>query len=72
MVQSRSDRLQQYWPANRPPVERPLDRETNASEMSPGETWAERLAAGMGERPILTLAAAAATGLVLGWLVKRK
>jgi hypothetical protein len=68
MVQSPSNRLQEYWPPNRPPVERPL-----AVEQSPSaRAWSDRLAICMGEHPILTLATAALVGLTLGWIVKRK
>jgi hypothetical protein len=68
MVQSRSNRLQSYWPPNRPPVERPMA----VDESTPTAAWSERLAQCMGEHPVLTLATATAVGLALGWLVKRK
>lgn len=35
-------------------------------------TWEEQLKEFMGEHPKLTVAAAAAVGLMLGWMVKRK
>jgi ElaB/YqjD/DUF883 family membrane-anchored ribosome-binding protein len=40
-----------------------------------GETvkpWEKRLEEFMGEHPKLTVAAAAAVGLLLGWMVKRR
>jgi len=37
-----------------------------------GQAWTEWLADCIGQRPILTLATAAAVGLVVGWIVKRK
>jgi hypothetical protein len=36
------------------------------------EGWEQRLQSLLGEHPKLTVAAAAAVGLVLGWMVKRK
>ncbi len=68
MVQSPSERLQSYWPANRPPVERPL-----AERSAPkSQAWIQWLAEHISERPVLMLFTAAACGLALGWMVKRK
>lgn len=74
MVQSPSDRLRPYWPANRPPVEQPMSGVPHDEHaVQPHEqAWTEWLADCMGQRPILTLATAAAVGLVVGWIVKRK
>ena len=70
MVKSPSNRLQSYWPPNRPPVEQPLHEPVITTSSDP--TWAEWLGTCMGERPIATLATATAIGLLLGWLVKRR
>jgi ElaB/YqjD/DUF883 family membrane-anchored ribosome-binding protein len=71
MVQTPSDRLRSYWPPNRPPVERPMP-EVADEATSQGQPWTQRLAECMGERPILTLVTAAAIGVFLGWMVKRR
>jgi ElaB/YqjD/DUF883 family membrane-anchored ribosome-binding protein len=43
-----------------------------ASAHEVAASWEERFQEFMGEHPKLTVAAAAAVGLVLGWMVKRK
>jgi len=71
MVQTPSDRLKSYWPANRPAVERPTVQ-VGQAETPQLAGWTEWLADCIGERPVLTLATAAVLGLALGWIVKRK
>jgi ElaB/YqjD/DUF883 family membrane-anchored ribosome-binding protein len=39
---------------------------------SKAKTWEKEVAAFMGDHPRLALGAAAAVGLLLGWMVKRK
>jgi ElaB/YqjD/DUF883 family membrane-anchored ribosome-binding protein len=67
MVQSPSDRLLPYW--RRESTIHATDGEREAAR--PRE-WSEWLAKCMGEHPAMTLGAAAAVGLALGWMVKRK
>ena len=70
MQDSPVNRLASHWP-------RPAGRQA-APECEPqswGEmanTWEQHLEEFMGEHPKLTVAAAAAVGLMLGWMVKRK
>jgi hypothetical protein len=70
MRESPANRLERHWPdyAVRPvlPVyERPTWDET-------ARPMEERLKDFMGEHPKVTVAAAAAVGLMLGWMVKRR
>jgi hypothetical protein len=58
--------MQSYGP--RPPV--PEIEPQSWGEV--GESWEKRFENFLGEHPKLTVAAAAAVGLVLGWMVKRK
>jgi hypothetical protein len=70
MRESRVNRLEPYLTGYgvRPP----------APEIEPhswtetAESWDHRVQSFLGEHPKLTVAAAAAVGLVLGWMVKRK
>jgi hypothetical protein len=70
MRESSANRLEPHWPkySIRPVVPQ--------YELRPWEESAKsldtRLREFMGEHPKLTVAAAAAVGLMLGWMVKRK
>jgi hypothetical protein len=70
MRDSPVNRLEPHWPTTttRPPVpviESPTWKEKVG-------TWEDDVQNFLSEHPKLTIAAAAAVGLVLGWMVKRK
>jgi hypothetical protein len=71
MRESPANRLELHWPkqaapAPPPPVYEPQTVGEVATSVE------RRIEDFMGEHPKLTVAAAAALGLVLGWMVKRK
>jgi ElaB/YqjD/DUF883 family membrane-anchored ribosome-binding protein len=70
MRESSANRLEPHWAS--------LEARANAPEVEP-ISWKERAGSlehgvqnFLSEHPKLTVAAAAAVGLVLGWMVKRK
>jgi hypothetical protein len=70
MRESPVNRLKSHWPE---PVARPPVPEYEAESWGElARSWEEHLEEFMGQHPKLTVAAAAAVGLVLGWMVKRK
>jgi ElaB/YqjD/DUF883 family membrane-anchored ribosome-binding protein len=70
MRNSPINRLEPHWPrAAAPEAEQYADE---SSWEKRAKSWEENLEDFMADHPKLTLAAAAALGLVLGWMVKRK
>ena len=70
MQNSPVNRLDRHWPKRPGPEADRFSDETAWSRMA--KTWEENLENFMADHPKLTVAAAAALGLVLGWMVKRK
>jgi ElaB/YqjD/DUF883 family membrane-anchored ribosome-binding protein len=70
MQNSPVNRLEGHWPQARLPEAEQYSDESSWSRMA--KSWDERLEDFMADHPKLTVAAAAAAGLVLGWMVKRK
>ncbi len=70
MRDSPVNRLEPHWPtyAKRQPA--PEIEPQSWSEAA--QSWEERIQDFLGEHPKLTIAAAVALGLALGWMVKRK
>jgi hypothetical protein len=70
MRESPANRLEPYLTTYtvRPPA--PEIEPQSWGEMA--ESWEDRFHSFLGEHPKLTVAAAAAVGLVLGWMVKRR
>ena len=70
MRNSPVNRLEPHWPKAAAP-----EAEQYADESAWSKTatsWEENLEDFMADHPKLTVAAAAALGMVLGWMVKRK
>ena len=70
MPDSSVNRLELHWPQKAPPPNVPQYEPESWSEMA--NTWEERFQNYLSDHPKLTVAAAAAIGLALGWMVKRK
>jgi ElaB/YqjD/DUF883 family membrane-anchored ribosome-binding protein len=70
MRDSPVNRLERHWPQVPVPDVTPRREQRSWSEL--GKSWEEDLETFMGDHPKLTLAAAAAIGLVVGWMVKRR
>jgi ElaB/YqjD/DUF883 family membrane-anchored ribosome-binding protein len=70
MRERAANRLQPHWAS--------IEARTNAPQVESvtwkerAESWEHDLQSFLSEHPKLTVAAAAAVGLVLGWMVKRK
>lgn len=70
MRNSPVNRLESHWPkATVPDAEQYVD-EPSWGRMT--KSWEDRVEDFMADHPKLTVAAAAAVGMVLGWMVKRK
>jgi hypothetical protein len=70
MRNSPVNRLQRHWPkAAAPEAEQYADQSSWANM---AKSWEANLEDFMADHPKLTIAAAAAMGMVLGWMVKRK
>jgi hypothetical protein len=70
MRESPLNRLEPYLTSYGPRPPAPEIEPQSWGEMA--ESWDDRIQSFLGEHPKLTVAAAAAVGLVLGWMVKRK
>jgi hypothetical protein len=70
MRESPVNRLEPHWPTYATRPQAPEYDPVSWSEMA--NSWEVRLQRFLGEHPKLTVAAAAAAGLMLGWMVKRK
>jgi ElaB/YqjD/DUF883 family membrane-anchored ribosome-binding protein len=70
MQDSPVNRLTSHWPhASRRSIAPEYEKRSLSESLKPLE---KRLEEFMGEHPKLTVAAAAAVGLLLGWMVKRR
>jgi len=70
MQDSPVNRLEAHWPQS--PARYATSAQDKASWSDTAKSWEGNLENFMGDHPKLTLAAAAAVGLLLGWIVKRK
>jgi ElaB/YqjD/DUF883 family membrane-anchored ribosome-binding protein len=70
MRESSVNRLEPHWPTYATRQEAPEYEPVSWSEMT--NSWEKSFQRFLGEHPKLTVAAAAAAGLMLGWMVKRK
>jgi hypothetical protein len=70
MPESPVNRLSPLWPEAPGKSYRPVYEPRSLGEMA--KPLEKRLEEFMGQHPKLTVAAAAAAGLLLGWMVKRK
>jgi hypothetical protein len=70
MRESHVNRLEPYL--TKTPVSPPAPEIEPQSWGEMAESWEGRFQDFLGEHPKLTIAAAAAVGMVLGWIVKRK
>jgi ElaB/YqjD/DUF883 family membrane-anchored ribosome-binding protein len=70
MQDSPVNRLAANWPQLSTPYATGANDDASWSETA--KSWEVNLENFMGDHPKLTLAAAAAVGLLLGWMVKRK
>lgn len=64
------NRLESIWP--QPSSENAAEASEHASWSDTAKSWEHRLEDLLAEHPKIAIGAAAALGLVLGWLVKRK
>lgn len=64
------NRLESHWPQATARQVAPEVEPQSWGEVA--KSWEQQLEEFMGEHPKLTVAAAAAVGLMLGWMVKRK
>jgi ElaB/YqjD/DUF883 family membrane-anchored ribosome-binding protein len=69
MQDSPANRLASHWHPKVRSIAPEYKRKTLGETVKP---WEQRLEEFMGEHPKLTVAAAAAVGLLLGWMVKRR
>jgi len=70
MHESPVNRLEPHWPTATPRIQPPEVESQTWKELA--ASWEEEIQNFLSEHPKLTIAAAAAVGLVLGWIVKRK
>jgi ElaB/YqjD/DUF883 family membrane-anchored ribosome-binding protein len=70
MRNSPVNRLEAHWP--KPPLPEAEQYPDEASWTSTAKSWEANLEDFMADHPKLTVAAAAALGMVLGWMVKRR
>jgi ElaB/YqjD/DUF883 family membrane-anchored ribosome-binding protein len=65
------NRLERLWPPA-PVADTGHEFEPDTGLVTRVKSWEKSLEEFMGEHPRLTIAAAAAVGVVLGWMVKRR
>jgi hypothetical protein len=70
MHESPVNRLEPHWPTAATRVEPPEVEPRSWKEVT--TSWEDEVHSFLSEHPKLTIAAAAAVGMVLGWIVKRK
>ncbi len=72
MRDSSLNRLESHWPTATAAARPPAPEIESPSWKEKVGTWEDDVQNFLSEHPKLTIAAAAAVGLVLGWMVKRK
>jgi ElaB/YqjD/DUF883 family membrane-anchored ribosome-binding protein len=72
MRNSPVNRLQAHWPKSATPEAEQYQVADQSTWSRTAKSWEDSLENFMADHPKLTVAAAAAVGMVLGWMVKRK